>query len=98
MNRWNSFLNSLATAGGNLALLYSLVVFLLIADIVQVCKHGISNGDISSFAKDGFIALIAILSGRNHPEPPSVPGSITTQTTLTATDSTKEVTKNGILS
>ena len=53
MNRWNSFLNSLSTAGGNLALLYSLVVFLLVTIIAQVCHHGAPNADISSFAKDG---------------------------------------------
>lgn len=75
MKRWTHFLNSIATAGGNLVLLYSLVLFLLVADIVQVCRHGGTNPDISSFAKDGFIALIAILSGRNSPAPPAGGGT-----------------------
>lgn len=73
MKSWTEFLNSIATAGGNLILLYSLVSFLLVADLIQFCRHGATNPDISSFAKDGFIALIAILSGRNHPPTVSTP-------------------------
>lgn len=69
MSKWTAFLNSIATAGGNLVLLYSLVAFLLVADLVQFCRHASTNPDISSFAKDGFIALIAILSGRNQAPP-----------------------------
>lgn len=80
MKSWTEFLNSIATAGGNLVLLYSLVAFLLIADLIQFCRHGATNPDISSFAKDGFIALIAILSGRNQPSA-GVPPTTTVSTT-----------------
>ena len=81
MNRWTAFLNSLASQGGNLFLLYALVVLLIGTDVGLILKYGNTLPaavEIGSLAKDGFVALIAILNsgGKGSTPTPPIPPEV----------------------
>jgi hypothetical protein len=77
MNRWETFLNSLATRGGNILLLTFFVLFLGVL-VVHVLHHPETNADVKTVLLSTFSgftgALIAALQGggsrqRNNEQP-----------------------------
>ena len=71
-NWWTSFLNSLATNGGNLFLLMFLSVVMIGAGVALMVKYGPTAPAVMLIVTSGnnaFVALIAILKGDVNREP-----------------------------
>lgn len=85
MAKWQTFLNSLSTPGGNLLLLCIFVASLLTL-VIHVLHHG-DNGQVATVILSTFSgfsgALLQALRGRTS-DIPSSPGTSTTTTSTTA--------------
>lgn len=81
MSKWQAFLNSLATAGGNLFVLAFFAVVTMSGSVVILLKFGPSNPVVATIvgtlSASTFVgALVGILRGNSatdHPAPPVDP-------------------------
>ena len=86
--KWQYFLTSLATSGGNLFLLVSFVI-LLLALVLHVLHDSTSNGQVTTVILSTFSAfsgaLLQALRGRSGDTNPIPGGTTTTAVTTTST-------------
>jgi hypothetical protein len=92
MNKWQSFLNSISTPGGNLLIL-SLFVIALLCVVIAEIHHG-DEGQVQTVVLSTFSgfagALLQALRGRTT-DIPAPPGSTsTTATTSHSSEAPKE--------